>query len=208
MRNRFYLLYLFYMPPVYLFIGQSGAGKGTQVQLLQDTLRAANPAVTFFHLETGEKFRQLIEGTTYTSELTRQMMSRGELPPAFLGVHMWSHELIDDYDGKATVFIDGTPRVAEEVPLLLSAARFYGWTIDVLCLHVSDQWSYDRIKGRGRADDHGEQGVTGRIAWFHTAVEPAIELLRNSDIVRFHDINGEATVEQVHKDVCDALGIS
>jgi adenylate kinase family enzyme len=195
------------MQPAYLFIGQSGAGKGTQIKLLQDKLLLNDPAVTFFHLETGDKFRELIEGTSYTSLLTQHMMARGELPPAFLGVHMWSHELIDDYDGKATVFIDGTPRVADEVPLLLSAAKFYGWTIDILCLHVSDQWSYDRIKGRGRDDDQGESRVTGRIAWYHTAVEPAIELLRQSELVRFHDINGEQTVEQVHKDVCGALGI-
>jgi adenylate kinase family enzyme len=196
------------MNSVYLFIGQSGAGKGTQIALLKEALLAKDPATSFFAIETGDKFRELIEGTTYTSKLTQAMMAEGKLPPAFLGVHMWSHELIDDYDGNSTVFIDGTPRVADEVPLLLSAAEFYSWTIDVVYIQVSDQWAYDRIKGRGREDDKGENGIMGRIEWFHTSVAPAVELLRASPLVRFHDIQGEATVEQVHKDVLDTLGMA
>ncbi len=195
------------MHPVYLFIGQSGSGKGTQVALLKEALLAKDPAATFFDIETGDKFRELIEGASYTAQLTRDMMSAGKLPPAFLGVHMWSHELIEDYDGIATVFIDGTPRVAEEVALLLSAAAFYNWTIDVIYLQTSDKWAYDRIKGRGRADDQGEARINGRIEWFHISVEPAIELLRQSPLVRFYGIQGEQTIEQVHKDICGELGI-
>jgi len=195
------------MHPTYLFIGQSGAGKGTQIALLKERLLKNDPTTTFFSIETGDKFRELVEGTTYTSKLTRDMMAAGKLPPAFLGVHMWSHELIDDYDGVSTVFIDGTPRVPDEVPLLLSAAGFYNWTIDVIYLQTSDQWAYDRIKGRGREDDKGENGIMGRIEWFHTSVEPAIELLRQSPLVHFHDIQGEGTIEQVHKDICNELGV-
>jgi adenylate kinase family enzyme len=193
------------MHPVYLFIGQSGAGKGTQTALLKEALLAKDPTTTFFGIETGDKFRELISSTTYTSKLTREHIAAGTLPPAFLGVHMWAHELIEGYDGATTVFIDGTPRVSEEVPLLLSAAEFYGWTIDVIYLQTTDNWAYDRIKGRGRDDDKGENSIMGRIAWFHTSVEPAIELLRQSQLVRFHDIQGEASIEQVHSDVMSAL---
>ncbi len=195
------------MHPVYLFIGQSGSGKGTQVSLLKDRILKDHPDTKFFFIETGDKFRELIQGTSHTSQLTRNMMANGELPPAFLGVHMWSHELIDDYDGTTTVFIDGTPRVAEEVPLLLSAAAFYGWTIDAICLHTSDQWVHARLKGRGREDDSSEHTISGRINWFHASVEPAIELLKESPLVRFHNIDGEQTIAQVHKAVCDSLGI-
>lgn len=195
------------MHPVYLFIGQSGSGKGTQVALLKERILKDHPETKFFSIETGDKFRELIEGTSYTSQLTRNMMATGTLPPAFLGVHMWSHELIDDYDGTATVFIDGTPRVSDEVPLLLSAAEFYGWTIDVVCLHTTDQWAHARLKARGRKDDSTEHAISGRINWFHASVEPAIELLRESPLVHFHNINGEQTIEEVHKDICSSLNI-
>jgi len=194
--------------PVYLFIGQSGSGKGTQVTLLKAALLKKDPTTTFFSIETGDKFRELIQSDRYTAKLTRTMMDKGELPPAFLGVHMWSHDLIERYDGVATVTIDGTPRVPDEVPLLLSAATLYNWTIHVICLHTSDQWGYARMKGRGREDDMKEKEITERIHWFHTSVEPAIELLRQSPLVVFHDIQGEQTIEQVHKDICEALGFS
>ncbi|MDB5255103.1 MAG: adk, adenylate kinase, adenylate kinase [Candidatus Nomurabacteria bacterium] len=194
------------MNPVYLFIGQSGAGKGTQVALLKERLLKDNANTKFFFLETGEKFRELIAGNTHTATLTRELMSKGILPPPFLAIHIWSHLLIENYDGNTTVFIDGTPRVPAEVPLLLSAAEFYGWTINILYLNVSDEWSTNHLKGRARADDTDER-IAGRIAWFHASVEPSMELLKESPLVRFHEINGEQHIEDVHRDVCASIGI-
>ncbi|MDB5188570.1 MAG: adk, adenylate kinase, adenylate kinase [Candidatus Nomurabacteria bacterium] len=195
------------MHPVYLFIGQSGSGKDTQIALLQQKLLSIDPTMQSFYLKTGDKFRAFIEKQGFTSNRTSKMMAEGKLPPAFLAVHMWAQELIEHYDGTTTVFIDGTPRVPAEVPLLLSAAEFYGWTIDVINLQVSDEWANDRLRGRGRTDDTTAQ-TWGRIQWFHESVQPAIDLLRESPLVRFHDIHGEQTVEQVHKDVCEALGVA
>lgn len=195
------------MHPVYLFIGQSGSGKDTQLNLLQQKLLVLDPTMKSFSLKTGDKFRAFVEKHTFTSELTVKMMAEGKLPPAFLAVHMWTEELVERYDGTTTVFIDGTPRVPSEVPLLLSAATFYGWQIDVINLQVSDEWANTRIKNRGRTDDTVEKAVWGRIQWFHESVQPAIELLRESPLVRFHNIAGEASVEQVHKDICDSIGI-
>ncbi len=195
------------MHPVYLFIGQSGAGKGTQIALLQEALLKKDPTTKFFAIETGDKFREFATSTTYTAHLTRELMEHGKLPPAFLGVHMWAHELMESYDGSTTIFVDGTPRVAEEVPLLLSAAQLYNWVIDVIYLQTSDEWAYARIKDRGRTDDQHEHAIMSRIEWFHTSVEPAIELLKTSSLVRFHGIHGEQTIEHVHNDVCQELGI-
>jgi adenylate kinase family enzyme len=134
-------------------------------------------------------------------------MDEGKLPPAFLAVHMWSHDLIERYDGTSTVFLDGTPRVPDEVPLLLSAAELYNWTIDVIYLHTSDKWAYDRMKGRGREDDTSEKEITERIHWFHTSVEPCLDILRSSPLVRFHDVHGEQSIEAVHSDICKEVGL-
>jgi adenylate kinase family enzyme len=194
------------MNPVYLFIGQSGAGKGTQVALLKERLLKNNTNTKFFFLETGDKFRELIAEDTYTATLTRALMAKGILPPPFLAIHIWSHLLIENYDGNTTVFIDGTPRVPAEVPLLLSAAQFYDWTINIIHLNVSDEWSMKHLKSRARADDTDER-IAGRIAWFHNSVEPSIALLRESPLVHFHAINGEQHIEDVHKDICTMLEI-
>ncbi len=195
------------MPIAYLFIGQSGAGKGTQAQLLIDKLTSTTSGGVF-HLETGARFREFIKTDTLTASQTRVMMSKGKLPPSFLGVHAWAHQLIDSYKGEERVVIDGTPRVPDEVPILLSAAAFYGWEFHVCFIAVSDEWAYERAKGRGREDDINEHEVWGRLQWFHESVEPAIELLKNHPLVTFHTITGEQEINAVHTDICNTLLIS
>ena len=189
-------------PRVIIFIGQSGAGKGTQVSLAEEKLSS----LPVFRLETGKKFRELIASGTYTGEKTKAFIEGGMLAPSFLAIHVWTHELIENYDGKSHVLIDGLPRSAIEVPILISAAAFYGWKLEVVYIDVGDQWAHERLIGRGRDDDK-ESEITKRIAWFHNSTIPAIELLKESSDVVFHHINGEQTIEEVHKDICAALHI-
>lgn len=195
------------MNGVYIFIGRSGAGKGTQVALLEQKIKTLEPSLPTCIIETGKKFRELITGDTYTATLVKNTIEKGKLPPAFIGVHIWAHSLVECYSGNGSVIIDGTPRVTDEVPLLLSAIEFYGWKAFVINLQVSDEWSYERIKGRGRPDDVVEEEVWGRIQWFHQSVEPAIALLRESPLVTVYDVHGEQSVEAVHADICQALGL-
>jgi len=195
------------MNSAYIFIGRSGAGKGTQVALLEQKIKTLDPLLPTFVVETGKKFRELIATDTYTAQRVKSIAAQGKLPPPFIGVHMWSHSLIEGYTGSGSVFIDGTPRISEEVPMILSAIEFYGWKAHVINLAVSDEWAHDRIKGRGRADDIRDEEVWARIQWFHESVEPAIELLRNNPLVTMHDIHGELSIEEVHADICHELGI-
>lgn len=195
------------MNTAYIFIGRSGAGKGTQVALLEKKLLQEYPGTPTFIVETGKKFRELIAGGTYTGEKVKQVARTGKLPPPFIGVHMWSHSLIEGYSGLGAVFIDGTPRIPAEVPVLLSAIEFYGWKAHVINLCVSDEWAYERIKGRGRPDDIVDDEIWERIKWFHTSVDPSIALLRESDLVEVHDVHGEHTIEEVHRDICAVVGL-
>jgi len=133
-------------------------------------------------------------------------MKAGKLPPSFLGIHAWTHFLIEDYDGASHVIIDGTPRVPEEVPIILSAAKFFEWNTHVIFIDVSDEWAHDKMSGRHRADDD-ERDIWERIQWYHESVEPTIELLRNSPVVTFHCIHGEQTIDLVHRDICFELGL-
>lgn len=189
----------------YIFIGQSGCGKGTQVALLQEKINLLDPERGILYLETGKRFRELIKRDLFTAKKTKEYMDAGRLPPSFLGVHAWTHFLIEDYDGLAHVVMDGTPRVPEEVPILLSACSFFNWQTHVIYIDVGDEWAYEKTKGRGRTDDLDEKEIWGRIEWFHQSVIPTIEILKNSPIVTFHHIHGEQTIEEVHADICREL---
>lgn len=191
---------------VYIFIGQSGAGKGTQGRLLEKKLQTLDHHQTALYLETGVEFRELIKKDTYTAQRAKEIMRSGKLPPSFLGIHAWSHILINAYDGASPIIIDGTPRVPDEVPILLAAARFFDWDIHVIDLSVGDEWAHERMSGRHRADDD-ERDIWGRIQWYHESVVPTIELLRQSPDVTFHTIQGQQSIEAVHRDICVELGL-
>lgn len=193
------------MAKAYILIGNSGCGKGTQAKLLMQTL-VQKKGMPPFYVETGAHFRELIQkdGINHTATLTHRLIEQGKLPPSFLGVHMWSELLVDNYAGQ-DVIIDGAPRVLDEVPLLLGAADFYGWDLHVVYISVRDEWAHARMVGRGRDDDKREHDVWGRIQWFYESVVPAIDFLHNSPLVTFHTVQGEQTPDQVHTDICHAL---
>ncbi len=195
-------------PKAFIFIGQSGCGKGTQVDLLIERLKQVDPSRGVLHLETGKRFRELIKTDLFTAQKTKAMMESGKLPPPFLGIHAWTHFLIEDYNGHDHVVMDGTPRVPSEVPVLLSACTFYEWETHVFFMDVSDEWSYERLKGRGRTDDLDENKIWGRIQWFHESVVPTIALLHDAEFVHFHRIHGEQSIEDVHRDILASLDIS
>ena len=192
---------------VYVFIGQSGAGKGTQANLLQEKIKSLDPDAKTFRLETGKAFRELISKDNYIARLTKKMIENGELPPSFLGINAWSNVLIENYTGEQHVIIDGTPRIRDEVPELVSAFEFLDWHPHIIEINVSDEWSYERLKARGRDDDKEDSDIWGRIQWFHESVVPAIELLKESPRVLYHRVSGEQTIEAVHKDICILLGL-
>lgn len=185
----------------YIFIGQSGSGKGTQANLLEQKVRTDQGEAQILHFETGNIFRSFIQTDSFTAQKTKEVMDQGILPASFIGVHVWSHELIASYNGQEVVIIDGTPRVAEEVPILLSATKFYGWDTTVIYIEVSDAWANERLLGRGRADDLVDHERTARLKWFHDNVMPAVALLQASPDVKFLTVNGERSIEDIHRDI-------
>ncbi len=191
----------------YIFIGQSGSGKGTQAALLDQKLQAVKPEDRLLHLETGTLFRSFIQTSSFTAQQTKSFIDRGMIPPSFIGVHVWSHELIAQYDGQEQVIIDGAPRVSDEVPVLLSAARFYDWKLNVVFINVGDTWANERLVARGRTDDLDEADRTSRIAWFHDSVMPGITLLQQSPDIQFITVNGERAIADIHADICTQLGL-
>lgn len=195
------------MTHAYIFIGQSGSGKGTQAALLESTLKEESPTQSLLHFETGTIFRSFIESPSYTAKKTREAMEAGVLPASFIGIHVWSHQLIETYTGQDSVIIDGTPRVAAEVPVLLSASKFYGWHTTVVFIDVSDTWANERLLGRGRVDDTVDHEREARLAWFHSTVMPAVELLKASSDVTFISINGERPIKEIHAEICERVGV-
>ncbi len=185
----------------FIFMGISGCGKGTQVELFKKYIEQKTGAQTL-HVETGAFFRQFIKGEKYTQTLSQKVVDSGGIMPESMAINMWATYLIDNYTGKENLIFDGAPRKILEAETLHDTLKFYGLhDYKVIYIHVSKQWSKEKLLARGRKDDT-EEGVAKRIAWFETDVVPSIEFFRNNkDGCTFLEINGEQTVEKVHEEI-------
>ena len=192
----------------FIIIGRSGCGKGTQAKLLIDFLSEKNPTTPLKYLESGDKFRSFLKEQGYTQELSRAIMHEGRLQPSFLAVHIWSHILIESMEGNEHLILDGTPRTLPEAMVLDSAMEFYSRTKPtVLYLDVSREWSRTRLSERKRADDVSSAEVEKRLGWFDTEVMPALTYLKNHPLYTFLTINGEQSIEDVHKEILIKSGL-
>lgn len=184
---------------MYIFIGRSGCGKGTQATLLIERLEKQGKKI--FKLETGDKFREFIKGSGYSNELAKKINEKGDLQPEFLAILMWASSMAENVNGRENFILDGTPRKMAEAETLDSAACFYGFEKPiVIFVNVSRQWSEARLSGRGRGDD-GMETIRKRLDWYDVDVAPVVEWYRNNPNYRFLDINGEQTIEEVHKEI-------
>ena len=189
----------------FIIMGRSGSGKGTQAELLQKYIQSNDKANrSIFYLEIGGQFRNFISQGNYTAKLSREVMKTGDLQPPFLAVHIWSHVMIQQMDEGKHLIADGTPRIVEEAKMLDSAMRFYQReNPTIIYIDVSRKWSEDRLHGRGRADDVAAGVIKRRLDWFDADVLPTIEYLKANPLYRFLTVNGEQSIEDVHKELIE-----
>ncbi len=198
-------------PQAFIFLGRSGCGKGTQVELVRKYLDE-NSGLKSLYIETGTYFRSLLKSNSYTSELTKEIVNTGGLMPSSMAIDMWMSHLIENYNGRENVIFDGVSRRMMEAEALHDALKFYklhGYK--VIYMNVGRQWATDRLLGRakkeGRLDDQID-GIEKRQTWFEKDIMPVIEYYRNlGDGCEFIEINGEQPVEAVYKEILEKVKI-
>lgn len=193
------------IPETFIFIGRSGCGKGTQAELLMEKLRELSKRPVF-HLETGAMFRDFAAGDSYSSQLAKMIMDRGERQPDFLAVWMWSHLLVKNLVEEEHLVLDGTPRSLAEAVTLDTAMKFYSRERPkVIYLNISPDSSVNRLTSRDRKDDRSVANIAKKLAWFETSVMPAIEYYKNHADYDFIEVNGEGTIEDIHAEIQSKL---
>ncbi len=189
----------------FIFIGASGSGKGTQVDLLKKELLLRRPDTPIFYLQTGQYFREFIKGDSMASRIAKEAIDSGERAPDFLAMYIWSKLFVEELKGEEHLIIDGSPRSVNEAKNLDIALKFFKREHPaVIYLKVSRKWSFDHLMARaekeGRKDDTAES-INKRLDWFDADVKPAIERFRRDRDYDFVEINGEQSIEEVHRDI-------
>lgn len=196
-------------PKTFILIGRPGSGKGTQAALLRAAVSARDTERRdLFYVETGARFRDFIEGTSYSSHLAKDVYNVGGRQPDFLAVWNWAHYLVNDMKGGEHLLFDGTPRSVDEARVIDGALKFYKRVQPVVVyLDVSREWSRRHLMARGRIDDKTEEEVDNRLNWFETDVLPAVEYFKQHPEYQFLNINGEQPVDKVHEEIIKGLSL-
>ena len=191
----------------FIFIGRSGCGKGTQIEMLMKLLKEKDPEHEILYIYTGQEFRNFIQGSSITQKLSKAIYDVGGLMPEFLTVHMWVKPLVENYKGNQHIFFDGTPRKFHEAGVLHSMFNFYKlgkpWVVNI---GISAEEAVRRLLQRKRQDDN-EADVRKRLGWYETDVAPTIEFYRDNPNYNFLYIDGERPQEEVHLDIAKKMGL-
>lgn len=191
-----------------ILIGPSGCGKGTQAEMLRKYLVENDKEHPTRYLQTGEKFREFMEGDTYIQKKVKVSLQEGKLMPSFLPIILWGELFVEQVTGDDHIICDGFPRRAEESPLLHSAFDFLERKNPVvISFELEDDVIIERlVNGRKRFDDTPEK-VAERLQWFRRDVSLAIKFFEEHPYYTVVHINGNQSVEVVHKDILKALEI-
>jgi adenylate kinase len=190
-------------PITTIFFGPSGAGKGTQVQMLFDIVRKRSDR-KIIYIEMGKLLRDLVTTGNKSGNLTNEIISRGARMPDFMPVYLMTRKLVDEFTGEEHIVGDGVARGADQTRGWDDAMQFYGRAnYHVINMKLSEESIMTRLLARGRNDDTKE-GIKNRISWYTSEVAPQIEIFKSRGR-HVHDIDGESDAETVHRAILTAL---
>ena len=194
---------------VFIFLGRSGCGKGTQADLLMTHLcKVGDKSCKTIHVESGALIREYSKGDSYTQKKTNSVMSSGLLIPEAVIVSLWMKLLDENYTGSENIVFDGCPRKLRESQLLNDTLTFYNIEKPiVISVNVSKNWSEKRLMGRARKDDTPDS-IKKRLEWYETDVVPVLNYYRNNPYYNVIDVNGEQPIEDVQNELLAKLGLN
>ena len=188
----------------FVFFGIVGSGKGTQAKLLQDFLKEKDGRECVY-IYPGNEYRRLIESGSYSGHLIKDSLDRGELQPDFLTNTIVTNMLLSSLDAKKHLFVDGYPRTINQSENFEVAMEFYKREkIKIIYIELSKEEAMKRNLLRGRTDDT-EEGLARRFDEYINNVVPAMNYFTGKEGYEIYTINGEQSVEDVHKDIIKAL---
>jgi len=191
-------------PQTFIFFGQVGSGKGTQVKLLMDFLKSKDGKDTVYAYP-GSEYRKIIESGSFVGSLIKESVSTGNLQPDFLTDSIVVNILNSSLTLDKHLIADGYPRTVAQAETFEVMMKFYKREeVKIIYIELSEEEAMKRNLLRGRADDT-EAGLRKRFNEYLNKVIPAINYFKDKQNYLIYTINGEQSVEDVHKDIIKAL---
>lgn len=188
----------------FVFFGIVGSGKGTQVKLLTDFLKNKD-GLESVYAGTGESFRQMVGSGSYVGELIKESMTKGVLISDFLTNAIFTNILTSSLTSEKHLIADGYPRTLAQSQVFEEMMKFFKRdNVKIIYIEVGKEEAMKRNLLRGRNDDT-EAGIAKRFDEYVNNVIPAMNYFNGKENYTIYTINGEQSVENVHKDIIKAL---
>lgn len=188
----------------FIFFGQVGSGKGTQIKLLTTYLNNKDNKEIIYG-GTGDVFRKILSTDNFTAKIIKDSVIKGELQPDFLTSALFTNILISSIEEDKHLIADGYPRTVPQSESFEAMMKFFKReNIKIIFIELSEEEAMKRNLLRAREDDT-EEGLRRRFNEYKNNVIPAINYFKEKDGYEILHINGEQTVEDVHRDIIKAL---
>ena len=170
-----------------VFIGPPGAGKGTQAERMIEEYKLA-------HLSTGDMLRAARDAQTDVGKKADEYMSSGQLVPDDIIVGV-IEERLAQADCQGGYLLDGFPRTIAQAEALDKMLADKGTPLDVVLeLKVPEEELFQRLAGRGRADDTPEV-IKQRLVAYRDQTSPLLDYYGKADLLK--SIDGLGTIEEI-----------
>lgn len=181
------------MKRLFVLIGEPGAGKDTQSDLLQNKLG-------FLVIRVGELLRELAQ----TDPALQEEMNSGSLANP-VKVDRVVEQALRNAPDSSILCSDGYPRSIAQAKKLDELCKVTNTQlIKVLYIQLSAEQAIERLKLRGRGDDTAE-AVRHRIDIFHQKTQPVLDYYEKKQMVSI--VEGLGTIDEVFDRIKQALSI-
>jgi adenylate kinase len=196
-------------PITVIFVGPQGSGKGTQIEKLYKVIAERDPARRVVDIQTGRRFRALAaKRETYAERKIALTLDSGALQPDFLTHILWGEAMLGQLDPKSHLLVDGFPRTVTQAHVLEDGFKFFDRVeVNVINLDTPEDVVRARMQERARADDTPES-IEKRLQWYREDTMPVLEFYRTRPDTHVHNIDGTASVDDVHTQILVALNIT
>ena len=194
------------MSETFVFFGIVGSGKGTQVKLLMDFLKKRDGKECVY-VGTGEIFRKIMASSENTEDtrIVRDILHSGKLMPDIETNKLVANAVKSDWVPSKHMLFDGYPRTVNQSEFFEEMVKAYKIeNIKIIYIEVGKEEAMKRNLLRGRHDDTPE-GLNKRFDEYIKNVVPSMNYFKDKAGYKIYTINGEQTVENVHKDIIKSL---
>ncbi|MBF2056116.1 MAG: adenylate kinase [Cyanobacterium sp. T60_A2020_053] len=174
-----------------IFLGAPGAGKGTQGQMLAQSLRIP-------HISTGDMLRSAIASQSPLGLKAKSYVDNGDLVPDELILDLIKERLRQN-DALKGWILDGFPRNVSQAEFLGNLLSQLNQNCQsVINLNVPDDTLIKRLLARGRKDDN-EETIANRLEVYRQKTAPLIDFYDQKGLLK--NVDGDRPMAEISRDL-------